>query len=130
MSKLLLSVALALVVSPLALAQSAPAGSPCQPTSTCPCPPDTDSPTVISSTSYPISGAPLGSTLTVYTSPAPVGPSYGSPPPFTVLSRGKATIDHADAQAYPPLDSDFLYASAGRPVISRAQYEHWVQTQF
>ena len=56
--------------------------------------------------------------------------NYGPPPPFQSLDAnhdGRISTD--EATAYPPLDSDFLFASGEGKSISRSQYEKWVQTQ-
>lgn len=75
---------------------------------------------------YPIQNG----TLTVNAGmPADVQ-DYGPPPPFATLDAnhdGRISAD--EASAYPPLDSDFLYASGEGQSISRAQYQKWVQTQ-
>jgi hypothetical protein len=55
---------------------------------------------------------------------------YGPPPSFAALDANHdGRIGQDEAQAYPPLDSDFLYASGQGKSISRAQYEKWVQNQ-
>jgi hypothetical protein len=79
-----------------------------------------------SSATYPIQNG----TLTVKAGmPAQVR-NYGPPPPFQTLdSNHDGHVSQAEASAYPPLDSDFLYASGQRQTISRSQYEKWVQTQ-
>lgn len=79
-----------------------------------------------SSATYPIQNG----TLTVNAGmPAQVR-SYGPPPPFQTLdSNHDGHVSQAEASAYPPLDSDFLFASGQRQTISRSQYEKWVQTQ-
>ena len=52
---------------------------------------------------------------------------HGPPPAFKALdSNHDGRISEAEAQAYPPLDSDFLYASGGARTISPAQYQQWV----
>lgn len=56
---------------------------------------------------------------------------YGPPPPFKTLdTSNNGRISMAEARAYPPLESDFLFASNQGKTISRAQYERWVKTQF
>lgn len=79
-----------------------------------------------SSATYPIQNG----TLTVNAGmPAQVR-EYGPPPPFATLDTNHdGHISPDEAQAYPPLDSDFLFASGERQTISRSQYEKWVQTQ-
>ena len=71
-----------------------------------------------------------GGTLTVNAGMPDQVRQYGPPPPFATLdSNHDGRISESEAQAYPPLDSDFLYASGEARTISRAQYEKWVQTQ-
>lgn len=71
-----------------------------------------------------------GGTLTVNAGMPDQVKQYGPPPPFATLdSNHDGRIDESEAQAYPPLDSDFLYASGQARTISRAQYEKWVQAQ-
>jgi hypothetical protein len=79
-----------------------------------------------SSASYPIQNG----TLTVNAGmPANVR-DYGPPPPFQTLdTNSDGRISQAEAQAYPPLDSDFLFASRQAQTISQAQYQRWVQDQ-
>jgi hypothetical protein len=79
-----------------------------------------------SSASYPIQNG----TLTVNAGmPANVR-DYGPPPPFTTLdTNSDGRISQAEAKAYPPLDSDFLFASRQARTISQAQYQRWVQDQ-
>lgn len=69
-------------------------------------------------------------TVTVHSGmPVQVG-SYGPPPAFATLDTNHdGRISEAEAQAYPPLDSDFLYASGGGKSISRAGYKNWVKEQ-
>lgn len=56
---------------------------------------------------------------------------YGPPPPFKTLdTSNNGRISMAEARAYPPLESDFLFASNEGKTVSRAQYERWVKTQF
>lgn len=55
---------------------------------------------------------------------------YGPPPAFSALdSNHDGRISEDEAQAYPPLDSDFLYASGGAKTISASQYQKWVAGQ-
>jgi hypothetical protein len=79
-----------------------------------------------SSANYPIQNG----TLTVNAGmPANVR-DYGPPPPFKTLdTNSDGRISQAEAQAYPPLDSDFLFASRQAQTISQAQYQRWVQGQ-
>lgn len=60
----------------------------------------------------------------------PTPRDYGPPPPFSQLDRrGVGYITSEEAEAYPPLANDFLYANGnnrnGR--LTRAQYERWAQ---
>ena len=79
-----------------------------------------------SSANYPIQNG----TLTVNAGmPANVR-DYGPPPPFKTLDgNSDGRISHAEAEAYPPLDSDFLFASHQGQTISQPQYQRWVQGQ-
>ncbi|GLQ87585.1 hypothetical protein [Dyella flagellata] len=54
-------------------------------------------------------------------------PSAASPPAFEQLANGKKYISKQDADAYPPLANDFLYASHNGDRITKAQYERWVK---
>lgn len=55
---------------------------------------------------------------------------YGPPPAFSALdSNHDGRISEDEAEAYPPLDSDFLYASGGAKTISASQYQKWVAGQ-
>lgn len=82
-----------------------------------------------SSARYPLPDS-NGGTLTVNTGmPADVR-NYGPPPSFQSLDvNHDGRISESEAQAYPPLDNDFLHASGQGKSISRAQYEKWVQDQ-
>jgi len=53
----------------------------------------------------------------------------GPPPAFAQLAhRGAGFISADDADAYPPLANDFIYADANRDGrISKAEYERWAQ---
>lgn len=76
------------------------------------------------SATYPL---PNG-TLTVNAGMPDQVQSYGPPPPFKTLDTNhNGRISETEAQAYPPLDSDFLYASGGGNSISRSQYDKWAQ---
>jgi hypothetical protein len=57
--------------------------------------------------------------------PTPQG--YGPPPSFDQLDRRRAGYITADeADAYPPLANDFIYADSNRDGrVSRAEYERW-----
>lgn len=77
-----------------------------------------------STATYPIQNG----TLTVNAGMPDHVQSYGPPPPFKTLDvNHDGRIDEAEAQAYPPLDSDFLYASHNGKFITRTQYEQWVK---
>ena len=79
-----------------------------------------------SSTTYPIQNG----TLTVDAGMPAHVKNYGPPPSFKALDTNHdGRISATEAQAYPPLDSDFLYASGHGKTISRAQYKNWVNTQ-
>lgn len=79
-----------------------------------------------SSATYPIQDG----TLTVNAGMPQQVRNYGPPPPFQTLDTNHdGRISPEEAQAYPPLDSDFLFASGEGKSISRAQYQKWVQTQ-
>lgn len=118
---LLLAGAIALALSGVAMAQSAPA--PAQET-----PAQGKSgqfyPGTASSATYPIKGG----TLTVNAGMPAETTHYGPPPSFQSLDTNHdGRISEAEAEAYPPLDSDFLFASGGGKFISRAQYEKWLK---
>lgn len=71
-----------------------------------------------------------GGTLTVHAGMPTETAHYGPPPPFKALDANHdGRITEAEARAYPPLDSDFLFASGGAATISKSQYENWVKTQ-
>lgn len=79
-----------------------------------------------SSATYPIQNG----TLTVNAGMPDHVQSYGPPPPFNTLDANHdGRISEAEAQAYPPLDSDFLYVSGQGKSITRAQYEKWAKDQ-
>jgi len=81
------------------------------------------------SAQYPLPDS-NGGTLTVNAGMPAQVQDYGPPPSFATLDAnhdGRISAD--EAQAYPPLDSDFLYASGQGKSISRGQYEKWVQNQ-
>lgn len=97
-----------------------------------PAPPNASSqlyPGTVSQASFPLPDSNGGSVTVRAGMPGQVQ-QYGPPPAFKSLdTNGDGRIDHAEARAYPPLDSDFLFASHEGSTISRAQYEHWVRTQ-
>ncbi|MGH8155302.1 MAG: hypothetical protein ACREP0_08735 [Rhodanobacteraceae bacterium] len=83
-----------------------------------------------STAQYPLQGS-NGGTLTVHAGMPAEAPHYGPPPPFSSLDTNhNGRIDEAEAKAYPPLDSDFLFASGGAKTISKAQYQKWAKAQF
>ena len=78
------------------------------------------------------------SSATYYTPDGPLtvtsgqpGPrTYASPPPFEQLSRGKAYITSADAEAYDLLANDFIHADGNRDGrISQAEYQRWASSR-
>lgn len=82
-----------------------------------------------SSAQYPLPGS-NGGTLTVNSGMPANVQNYGPPPAFKSLdTNNDGRISQEEAAAYPPLDSDFLYASGQAKTISRTQYQKWVQTQ-
>lgn len=110
--------AIALALSGVALAQTTPA-TPAVSSSSGRFYPGTKT-----SATYPIKGG----TLTVNAGMPAAATQYGPPPPFKTLDTNHdGRITEAEAEAYPPLDSDFLNASRGGTTISRAQYEAWVK---
>lgn len=69
-------------------------------------------------------------TLTVRAGMPAEAQDYGPPPDFKALdSNHDGRISENEAQAYPPLDSDFLYASGGAKTIGPRQYQKWVTGQ-
>ena len=79
------------------------------------------------SATYPLPDS-HGGTLTVNAGMPAHVQSYGPPPSFKALDTNhNGCISEAEAQAYPPLDSDFLYASHQGKCVNRAQYKKWVQ---
>ena len=82
-----------------------------------------------SSASFPLPDS-NGGTLTVNSGMPAQVQNYGPPPSFQQLDTNHdGRISQEEAAAYPPLDSDFLYASGQAKTISKAQYQKWVQTQ-
>ena len=82
-----------------------------------------------SSAQYPLPGG-NGGTLTVNSGMPAQAQNYGPPPSFKSLDGNhNGCISESEAKAYPPLDSDFLFASNQGKCISRGQYEKWVRTQ-
>ena len=117
--------------SPPPPAQNAP--PPAQPMSqdSQPAPPSASQlyPGTVSQATFPLPDS-NGGNLTVRSGMPGQVQQFGPPPAFKSLdTNGDGNIDHAEARAYPPLDSDFLFASHEGSTISRARYEHWVRTQ-
>jgi hypothetical protein len=82
-----------------------------------------------SSAQYPLPDS-NGGTLTVNSGMPANVQNYGPPPAFKSLdANNDGRISQDEAAAYPPLDSDFLYASGQAKSISHAQYQKWVQGQ-
>lgn len=83
-----------------------------------------------STAQYPLAGS-NGGTLTVHSGMPENVQRYGPPPPFSQLDTNHdGRISEEEANAYPPLASDFLFASGQGKTISKAQYQKWVKTQF
>jgi outer membrane biosynthesis protein TonB len=81
------------------------------------------------SAQYPLPDS-NGGTLTVNAGMPADAKDYGPPPSFATLDANHdGRISPDEAQAYPPLDSDFLYASGQGKSISRDRYEKWVKNQ-
>lgn len=79
------------------------------------------------SATYPLPDS-HGGTLTVNAGMPAQVQSYGPPPSFKSLDTNhNGCISETEAQAYPPLDSDFLYASHQGKCVNPAQYKKWVQ---
>jgi hypothetical protein len=71
-----------------------------------------------------------GASQVEVTSSMPEPPTYGPKPAFKDLdTNGDGVISQEEAAAYPLLANDFLYASHGGRVITRAQYERWATHQ-
>lgn len=82
-----------------------------------------------SSATYPLPDS-NGGTLTVHAGMPAQVKNYGPPPAFGVLDTNHdGRISEQEAEAYPPLDSDFLNASRQGKFITKAQYEAWVKDQ-
>jgi cytoskeletal protein RodZ len=133
-----LSIGLLLAGSALAQAQNQPAPSqstqsmPSSQSATQPStsPTNPTSPAASSSTAGTAGDSATYNTsqgqLTVKSS-VPAAQPTGSPPSFEQLANGKKYITKDDANAYPPLANDFLYASHNGNRISKAQYERWLK---
>ena len=75
-------------------------------------------------TTYDTAGGPL-----VVHSGQPGPRTYAAAPPFADLAHGKAYIDTSDADGYPLLANDFIYADANRDGrISKAEYQRWTSS--
>lgn len=77
----------------------------------------------------PPADAPPSATVTIQTlhptnTPFPPAPSFAS-----LDTNRDGRLSHAEAKAYWPLDSDFLYASHEKSYVTRAEYHHWVVSQ-
>lgn len=82
-----------------------------------------------STATYPLPDS-NGGTLTVHAGMSAQVKEYGPPPPFTSLDTNHdGRISEQEAEAYPPLDSDFLFASQQGKSITKAQYQAWVSSQ-
>lgn len=82
-----------------------------------------------SSAQYPLPDS-NGGTLTVNAGMPAQVQNYGPPPSFSSLDTNhNGCISESEAQSYPPLDSDFLFASHQGKCVSQAQYKKWVSTQ-
>ena len=69
-------------------------------------------------------------TRVTLTSGQPAPDRSGPPPAFAQLDANRdGSISRDEAEAYTPLANDFDYLAHHADRISRAKYEHWVQTQ-
>lgn len=74
--------------------------------------------------SYPLKDG----TLTVNAGMPDHVTNYGPPPAFKTLDTNHdGRISESEAEAYIPLDSDFLNASHGGKFVTRSQYEQWTK---
>lgn len=77
------------------------------------------------SATYPLPNS-NGGTLTVHAGMPAQVQQYGPPPAFKALDTNHdGRISEAEAQAYPPLDNEFLLASGNGKSIGPAQYKAW-----
>lgn len=83
-------------------------------------------PSTVSSATYKLPEA----ILTVNSGMPKLVNNYGQPPSFKALDANHdGRLTETEAQAYAPLDNDFLFASKGGKTISMAQYETWAKNQ-
>lgn len=61
----------------------------------------------------------------------PEAPAYGPPPPFSKLdSNHDGYISQEEANAYPLLANDFIYADSNRDGrISKQEYQRWTHSR-
>jgi len=60
----------------------------------------------------------------------PAARNFGPPPPFERLANGKGYITTADAELYPLLANDYIYADGNRDGrISQAEYDRWARAR-
>lgn len=65
--------------------------------------------------------------VTVNSAPA-AAPVFGVAPAFATLSAGTKAISAAQAEAYPPLANDFIYADTNRDgTVDATEYAHWTK---
>lgn len=115
--------------TPSPSAQSMPSTQPSQQTTTSPTQPATSPSSATTGNSAGANSATYNTSqgqVTINSTAAPSQPAP-SPPSFEQLANGKGYISKDDANAYPPLANDFLYASHNGNRISKAQYESWLK---
>jgi hypothetical protein len=60
----------------------------------------------------------------------PAARGAGPAPSFAQLAHANGYISSADADAYPPLANDFIYADSNRDGrISKAEYQRWAASR-
>ncbi|MCC7256411.1 MAG: hypothetical protein IT467_10845 [Dokdonella sp.] len=76
----------------------------------------------ISSARYPIPQGEL-----IVTTSQPQAGHFGAPPPFAQLDAGhRGYLTPADANAYPPLANDYIFADSNRDGrLSPREYRRW-----